>query len=192
VLSDTGHADVAYRILLNRAYPSWGYLIDHGATTTWERWNGDTMRNDPSMNSYNHYAYGAVAEWLYRYAAGVDTDPTDPGFHTVVLHPNFDPRLGHLSFDYDSAYGTVHSDWSVSGSSVQWKVIIPANASAILSTHSSNATGFSLDGIPLNDAKSLLKAGTAEGDYILPAGSYTFSATLQQITSSTEVADVTH
>ena len=73
VLSDTGHSDVAYRLLLNKEYPSWGYLIDHGATTTWERWNGDTMRNDPSMNSYNHYAYGAVAEWMYRYAAGIDT-----------------------------------------------------------------------------------------------------------------------
>ena len=72
VLSDTGHTDVAYRLLLNREYPSWGYLIDHGATTTWERWNGDQMRNDPSMNSYNHYAYGAVGEWMYRYAAGID------------------------------------------------------------------------------------------------------------------------
>ena len=70
-----GTADVAYRLLLNRDYPSWGYLIDHGATTTWERWNGDKMRDDPSMNSYNHYAYGAVAEWIYRYAAGVDTRP---------------------------------------------------------------------------------------------------------------------
>jgi alpha-L-rhamnosidase len=76
VLSDTGHSDVAYRLLLNREYPSWGYLIEHGATTTWERWNGDQMRNDPSMNSYNHYAYGAVAEWMYRYAAGVDTIPS--------------------------------------------------------------------------------------------------------------------
>lgn len=88
VLSDTGHSDVAYRLLLNREYPSWGYLIDHGATTTWERWNGDAMRDDPSMNSYNHYAYGAVAEWMYRYGAGVDTDPTDAGFHTLYLHPN--------------------------------------------------------------------------------------------------------
>ncbi len=71
-LVDTGHADVAYRLLLNTEYPSWGYLVDHGATTMWERWNGDQMRGDPSMNSYNHYAYGAVADWIYRYAAGVD------------------------------------------------------------------------------------------------------------------------
>ena len=61
----------------------------------WERWNGDQMRNDPSMNSYNHYAYGAVADWIYRYAAGVDATPLDAGFHTIVLHPVFDARLGH-------------------------------------------------------------------------------------------------
>ena len=90
VLVDTGHADVAYRLLLSTEYPSWGYLVDHGATTMWERWNGDQMRGDPSMNSYNHYAYGAVADWIYRYAGGVDTTPADAGFHTIQLHPNFD------------------------------------------------------------------------------------------------------
>ena len=74
VLADTGHADVAYRLLLSTEYPSWGYLVTHGATTMWERWNGDKMRGDPSMNSYNHYAYGAVADWIYRYAAGIDAD----------------------------------------------------------------------------------------------------------------------
>ena len=68
----------------------------------WERWNGDQMLDDPSMNSYNHYAYGAVADWIYRYAAGVDATPLDAGFHTVVLHPVFDARLGSVAFDYAS------------------------------------------------------------------------------------------
>lgn len=192
VLADTGHADVAYRILLNRQYPSWGYLIDHGATTTWERWNGDAMRDDPSMNSYNHYAYGAVAEWLYRYAAGVDTDPADPGFHTIRLHPNFDPRLGHLAFAYDSAYGTVASEWAIAGSTIHWKVVVPPNTSAVLSTGSTNATAFALNGTPLANAGSSLKPGSTEGDFLLPAGSYTFTAMLQQPAASTEVADATH
>ena len=70
VLTESGHRDLAYKLLLNTSYPSWGYLVDHGATTMWERWNGDQMKSDPSMNSYNHYAYGAVADWIYRYAAG--------------------------------------------------------------------------------------------------------------------------
>ncbi|MGB6686922.1 MAG: family 78 glycoside hydrolase catalytic domain [Terracidiphilus sp.] len=104
-LTKTGHADLAYKLLLNTQYPSWGYLVDHGATTMWERWNGDKMLRDPSMNSYNHYAYGAVADWLYRYAAGIDATPLDAGFHTVVLHPTFDARLGSVEFSYPSSYG---------------------------------------------------------------------------------------
>jgi hypothetical protein len=102
VLSESGHRDLAYRLLLNTDYPSWGYLVDHGATTMWERWNGDKMRDDPSMNSYNHYAYGAVADWIYRYAAGIDTTSADAGFHTIYLHPAFDKQLGSVEFNYSS------------------------------------------------------------------------------------------
>jgi alpha-L-rhamnosidase len=71
-LARNGQAALAYQLLLNTQYPSWGYMVEHGATTMWERWNGDQMHGDASMNSYNHYAYGAVADWLYRYAAGID------------------------------------------------------------------------------------------------------------------------
>ncbi len=131
VLSDTGHADIAYTLLLNREYPSWGYLVEHGATTTWVRWNGDKMRGDPSMNSYDHCAYGAVAEWMYRYAAGIDTSLDHAGFSEISLHPNFDARLGHLSFDYDSKFGTIHSDWKVDGTQVTWHVTIPPNTTAL-------------------------------------------------------------
>jgi alpha-L-rhamnosidase len=177
VLSDTGHADVAYRLLLNREYPSWGYLIDHGATTTWERWNGDQMRGDPSMNSYNHYAYGAVAEWMYRYGAGIDTMPESAGFHTIYLHPNFDARLGHLNFDYMSTYGAIHSDWTIQGQNATWNIVVPPNTTAMLPVDSSNATGFLLDGVPL--AKSVKLHMTGPGEFELPAGSYKFTATLK-------------
>ena len=180
VLSDTGHSDVAYRLLLNKDYPSWGYLIEHGATTTWERWNGDTMRGDPSMNSYNHYAYGAVAEWMYRYGAGVDTLPSSAGFRTIYLHPNFDARVGHLNFDYDSAYGTIHSDWIVQGDRATWKVTVPPNTSAVLSTAATNASSFVLDGVALGHS-SRVHAGDAVGDFSLPAGSYTFTARLNSV-----------
>ena len=176
VLSNTGHSDVAYRLLLNRKYPSWGYLIDHGATTTWERWNGDQMRDDPSMNSYNHYAYGAVAEWMYRYAAGIDTLSSDAGFHTIYLHPDFDQRLDHLDFSYESPYGTISSSWKVSGSRVVWHVVIPPNTTGRLPISASNATGFTLDGATLEHNAKLEDAGN--GVYVLPAGSYTFEASL--------------
>ena len=114
-LTKAGYAKLAYTLLLNTQYPSWGYMVEHGATTMWERWNGDQMHERTGMNSYNHYAYGAVADWIYRYAAGVDATPLDAGFHTVVLHPVFDARLGQIAFDYDSAYGPIHSDWTVNG-----------------------------------------------------------------------------
>lgn len=176
VLSDTGHSDLAYRLLLSRQYPSWGYQIEHGATTTWERWNGDQMRGDPSMNSYNHYAYGAVAEWIYRYAAGVDTVSSGAGFRTIALHPNFDPRLQHLSFDYDSRYGTIHSDWHIEGGRATWKVIVPPNATARLDPSETNASSFLLDGAPLRASRKLY--ATATDTFTIPAGTYTFTATL--------------
>jgi alpha-L-rhamnosidase len=176
VLSDTGHSDVAYRLLLNKEYPSWGYLIEHGATTTWERWNGDTMRADPSMNSYNHYAYGAVAEWMYRYAAGVDTMANDPGFHTISLHPNFDRRLGHLEFAYDSPYGEISSNWKIEGSEVSWEVRIPANTSARLPVSIARANALRIDGLPL-EKSSAMHLGP-DGVYELSAGAYRFHAVL--------------
>ena len=176
VLSDTGHSDVAYRLLLNKQYPSWGYLIDHGATTTWERWNGDTMRNDPSMNSYNHYAYGAVAEWMYRYAAGIDITTSDSGFHTIALHPNFDARLGHLEFTYESAYGPIKSSWKITGNTVAWQVTIPPNTTARLTTASTNATAFTLEGAALGQSSKI--HAEADGVFELPAGSYNFKATI--------------
>ncbi len=203
VLADTGHTDLAYRLLLNRDYPSWGYQIDHGATTTWERWNGDTMRADPAMNSYNHYAYGAVAEWIYRFAAGVDTDPGKPGFETVLLHPNFDPRLGHLDFTYTSRFGPIHSAWSVekesaarqgSAARVRWSVTLPPNTSAVLATSRINAEALELNGTPIT--QSQLQPGPNPGDLLLPAGTYTLTARLkpaaQANASATETATLRH
>jgi alpha-L-rhamnosidase len=175
-LSKTGHADLAYKLLLNTAYPSWGYLVEHGATTMWERWNGDQMKDDPSMNSYNHYAYGAVADWIYRYAAGVDTTPLDAGFHTVVLHPVFDARMGSVTFDYLSSYGTIHSDWKVNGAAAVWHLTIPANTKGWLSLNKAEAAKYKLLGVPLIESKQA--AGVTlgkQGGFELESGSYTFT-----------------
>ena len=179
-LTDTGRADVAYRLLLNTEYPSWGYLVEHGATTMWERWNGDQMRGDPSMNSYNHYAYGAVADWIYRYAAGIDTVATDPGFHTILLHPNFDKRLGNLEFSYESSYGTIRSAWSMTGNKATWNLTIPANATGHLPLRQEKAASYKLDGQVLAQSRrvrALAKDGNAP-EYELPAGNYQFEVTL--------------
>ena len=173
VLSDTGHSDIAYRLLLNTDYPSWGYLIEHGATTTWERWNGDQMRGDPSMNSYNHYAYGAIAEWMYRYAAGIDTDSKDPGFHTVSLHPNFDERLQSLVLDYRSTYGTIHSDWRTEGGQVTWNVTIPANTKGVFHPKETNADSYLIGGRPLETDPRVRRISADAFD--LEPGKYTLT-----------------
>jgi alpha-L-rhamnosidase len=180
-LTDTGHSDVAYRLLLNTQYPSWGYLVEHGATTMWERWNGDQMRGDPSMNSYNHYAYGAVAEWIYRYAAGIDADSRDAGFHTVYLHPTFDSRLGSLDFSYLSPYGKLRSAWSVKGTKASWTITIPPNAKARLPLTANQASAFSIDGQALNHTPKLQLSSSAGGIevYELSSGTYLFEVEMK-------------
>jgi alpha-L-rhamnosidase len=131
-LSKGGYTDVAYRLLLQRTYPSWFYMIERGATTMWERWNGDQKLDDPSMNSFNHYAYGAVAEWLYRYVAGIDADTENPGFHGIVFHPQFSAELGEAEAIYESAYGAIGSHWRVENENTFWSVTIPANTRGVL------------------------------------------------------------
>ena len=128
-LSENGRPEVAYTLLLNETYPSWGYTIGKGATTIWERWNGD--RGDPSMNSYNHYAFGSVVEWMYREAAGIDADPSAPGFEKIVIHPHPDARLGHARAEYDSIRGKIVSEWSLDAAGkLSMNVVIPANTTA--------------------------------------------------------------
>ena len=128
-LADHGRVDVAYRLLLNDTYPSWGYMLSKGATTWWERWNGDT--GDPGMNSYNHYAFGSVMAWVYRSVAGIDTNVDGPGYREIVVHPLLDPRLTHARGEYDSVYGRIVSDWnSKPGKSFSINLTIPANTKA--------------------------------------------------------------
>ncbi len=126
VLDQNHHSDVAFKLLLSDTYPSWGYMVKKGATTWWERWNGDT--GDPSMNSYNHYAFGSVMAWVYRRAAGIDTNATGPGYRHLTIEPHFDPSLPKLHVEYDSAYGTIVSDWQQPTHT--FTITLPANTTA--------------------------------------------------------------
>jgi alpha-L-rhamnosidase len=176
-LTKAGYTSLAYKLLLNTEYPSWGYLVGHGATTMWERWNGDQMKDQPGMNSYNHYAYGAVADWIYRYAAGIDATPLDAGFHTVMLHPVFDARLGSIDFAYPSAYGIIRSAWTVNGSTAEWHVTIPANTTGWVPA--SDAAKYKQDGQSLvksRHAKSTNLDG--QSGFALEAGTYTFTVAM--------------
>lgn len=175
-LTKTGHTKLAYDLLLNTRMPSWGYQVEHGATTTWERWNGDKKMDDPQMNSLNHYAYGAVADWMYRYAAGVDASPLDAGFHTVLLHPVFDARLSPLKFEYESSYGEIESGWTMKGKTVEWNVTLPANTTGRLEVDAEDAGRWDVDGVRLSESPL---AKRVNGGFELAAGSYRFDVEMK-------------
>jgi alpha-L-rhamnosidase len=113
---------------------------------------------------------------MYRYAAGIDAVSSDAGFHTIALHPNFDARLGHLDFTYQSPYGPVKSTWKVVGVDVAWEITIPPNTTARLPIANTNATAFTIDGAAL--AQSARVHATDNGIYELAAGTYSFKAKL--------------
>ena len=179
-LTKAGYGDIAYRLLLSTNYPSWGYLVEHGATTMWERWNGDQKMGHPSMNSYNHYAYGAVADWIYRYAAGIDTTTSEPGFQGVLLHPNFNSKLRRLNLWYESPYGRIHSEWQVVGRKAVWDLTIPPNSNAELPLTREQAEQYTLNGKTLSQSGDV-RVSSKRGDqisYRIPAGTYTFEIKL--------------
>jgi alpha-L-rhamnosidase len=133
VLSDTGHLDTAYDLLEEDTYPSWLYMIHNGATTMWERWNAYTHEDgihDPGMNSFNHYAYGAIAEWLYRVVAGIDQ--VQPGYRHIRLRPRPGGSLTYAKASYDSIQGTISSEWHLEETSLSLDVTVPANTTATL------------------------------------------------------------
>jgi alpha-L-rhamnosidase len=127
-LSDTGSNELAYLLLQNTRYPSWGYMIDHGATTIWELWNSD--QEGPAMNSRNHFAFGTVGEWMQRYLGGIDADPSAPGYKNVVIRPRPGAGITEARTEYDSQYGTISTEWQRTGNSFRLRITIPANTTA--------------------------------------------------------------
>ena len=134
VTYEAGAPDVAYSLLLQHENPSWLYSVDQGATTIWERWNSyvkATGFGPVGMNSFNHYAYGAVLAWMYGTMAGISEDPKAPGFKHIILAPIPDKRVGHVDASYNSAYGKITSSWRYGREGKwTWTFSIPANTTA--------------------------------------------------------------
>ncbi|MCR5753005.1 MAG: glycoside hydrolase family 78 protein [Kiritimatiellae bacterium] len=135
---EVGRPDVAYTLLLQRNNPSWLHSVEQGATTIWERWNGYSKEAGflrLSMKSYNHYAYGAVLEWMYGAMAGIQPDPKSPGWRHFVLAPKPDRRIGKVAAHFDSPYGRIESSWSYQDDgSWKWRVTVPPNTTATVET----------------------------------------------------------
>lgn len=133
VLTGLGRTDIAYRLLGNETFPSWLYPIVNGATSIWERWDGWTKEKgfqDPGMNSFNHYSLGSVGEWLFADVAGIDLDPGEPGYKSIIIRPCPGGGLTEAGAEYESIRGKIGSRWTLSGDSLELAVTIPANTRA--------------------------------------------------------------
>jgi alpha-L-rhamnosidase len=177
VLTRFGYTDLAYTLLNQKTYPSWLYPVTMGATTIWERWDG--IRTDGSfqaitMNSFNHYAYGAIGDWMYRVMCGLDTETDQPGYKAIRIKPHPGGGLARASASLETLYGKASSSWSVEGNKFTLEVEIPANTTATVWVPSGNVGSFEQDGKRMN--------AVAEDGYVrvnLGSGKYTFRSGLK-------------
>lgn len=181
-LTEAGYLELAYELALSECFPSWGYSIRHGATTMWERWDGWTEEKGfqtPEMNSFNHYAFGAIGEWLYGTVAGIDLDPADPGYKHVILKPQPGGGLTWARATYRSAYGEIASDWKIENGAFSWRIVVPVNTRATAYVPASGAD-VTQSGRPAGEAEGVEFVGTEHGRAVfrVPSGEYQFRAPL--------------
>jgi len=181
VLSRFGHTDIAYKLLLQDTYPSWLYPVKKGATTIWERWDG--IREDgsfevPSMNSFNHYSYGAIGDWMYRVMVGLDTYEDGPGYKHIKVQPHIGGGFTNAAASLQTYYGLLSSSWKIDGDKIIMEVEIPANTTATVYVPASNAEAVRENGIILSLIKDINVVATENGYVVLKCGSgkYHFEA----------------
>jgi alpha-L-rhamnosidase len=168
VLSDNGRADLCYTIASQKDYPSWGYMVEQGATTIWELWNGNTA--DPTMNSGNHVMLiGDLVVWFYEYLAGIA--PASPGFKTVKMQPH---PVGDLTFvraTHNSPYGKIFSEWHRDGNKFDWQIEIPANTTALLYVPAQKLESVTENGNPMGKMRGVEFVLTGKDYVMFRAGS---------------------
>jgi alpha-L-rhamnosidase len=178
-LTEMGRSDLAYRILQNTTYPSWGYSIDQGATTIWERWNSyskDKGFGEVSMNSFNHYSLGAVGEWMFRSILGIETDGA--GFKKILMKPELGEGITWAKGHYDSIRGRIGSDWKIENSAFDWKIAIPPNTTATVFVPAKDASSVTESGQPAAEAKGVkfLRMENDRAVFEVASGSYEFQS----------------
>ncbi|RSN44480.1 glycoside hydrolase family 78 protein, partial [Actinomadura sp. WAC 06369] len=173
VLTETGHTDVAYRLLHQKTYPSWGYQIGKGATTMWEHWDSirpDGGFEDPAMNSFNHYAYGAVGEWMYANITGIA--PAEPGYRRTVIRPRPGGEVGRARGRHDSMYGPIETAWSVAGGRFELSVSVPVNTTAEVWVPARSAAQVRQEGarfLRMRDGAAVFAVGSGSYRFTAPA-----------------------
>ena len=179
VLTRFGYDDVAYKLLLQDTYPSWLYPVKMGATTIWERWDGekpDSTFETPSMNSFNHYSYGAIGDWMYRKMVGLDTYEDGPGYKHIKIQPHIGGGFTFASASLQTYYGKLSNSWKVEGDKILMDVEIPVNTTATVYIPAKNADAVKESGKILSQANGI-KIKETEGGYVvleLGSGVYHF------------------
>jgi alpha-L-rhamnosidase len=184
VLTRFGYTDIAYQLLLQESYPSWLYPVKMGATTIWERWDGikpDGTFQTPRMNSFNHYAYGAIGDWLYRVVAGIDTYEDGVGYKHIKLEPHPGGGFTYANADLKTQYGNVSSHWQIENGNFNWNVEVPANTFATIYVPASNANEITESGKSVSSPKEIKVLGSENNAVVLQIGSgrYAFSSKLK-------------
>lgn len=180
-LSAAGRDDVAYRLLLTDTYPSWLFPVKNGATTMWERWNGwtpDRGFGNVSMNSFNHYAFGAVGEYLYGGVGGIRA--SSPGYKTITIKPAIGEGLTWAKTSFDSPYGTIVSNWNLEGSKLTMDVSIPPCTTATVYVPAKDPSEVTENGKPVGDAEGVkfLRMQNGAAVYTVGSGSYRFGSVM--------------
>jgi len=176
-LTEIGRSDLAYRLIQNTTYPSWGYSIEQGATTIWERWNSYTKKDgfgDAGMNSFNHYAYGACCEWMFRSMLGIETDGV--GFRKIVMKPELGEGVTWAKGHYDSIHGRIGSSWKVDTKAFHWDVTVPTNTTATLYVPAGAIEDITEGGKPATKSKGVtfLRMDQNRAVFSVDSGSYGF------------------
>lgn len=181
VLTRFGYTDIAYKLLLQETYPSWLYPVKMGATTIWERWDGqkpDSSFQTPGMNSFNHYSYGAIGDWMYRQMVGVDTYEDGVGYKHIRIKPHIGGGFTTAAASLQTYYGKVSSGWKVAAVKIEMDVEIPANTTATVYVPAADAAALTESGKALSSIPEIKIMGEDDGYVILQLGSgvYHFAA----------------
>jgi alpha-L-rhamnosidase len=174
VLSRFGYTDLAYTLLLQKTYPSWLYPVTMGATTIWERWDGlkpDSTFQTPGMNSFNHYAYGAIGDWMYRVMAGLDTYEDGVGYKHSMIKPHIGGGFTSVAASLETYYGTLSCAWQVKGSDLTMDIEIPANTTATVFVPADDEADILEGGKSLSLVKDIQATGKETGYVVLKVGS---------------------
>ena len=183
VLSRFGYTGVAYKLLLQETYPSWLYPVKMGATTIWERWDGikpDSTFQVPSMNSFNHYSYGAIGDWMYRVMAGLDTDESEPGYKHIIIKPHVGGGFKNAAATLQTYYGTASSGWKIITDKILFDVEIPPNTTATIYLPAKATEAITENGTALSAIKDISITGSEEGYVILKVGSGKYNFEVKQ------------